>query len=156
VPSLGAKENAVPRSIMSLEEVAARLEIQALLTRYTIAIDTHDWELLDTVFTPDAWIDYESSGGIKGPYPEVRRWLGEVLPLLPQKQHLIAAPHLAFNGDRAHARTHVHNPNAFPQPDGSSLYMIVDAHYDDELVWTDAGWRIAKRVEVQVMKRGGR
>jgi hypothetical protein len=64
---------------MALEEVAARLEIQALLTRYTVAIDTHDWALLDTVFTPDAWIDYESSGGTKGPYPEVRRWLGDVL-----------------------------------------------------------------------------
>ena len=146
----------MPRSIMSLEEVSARLEIQALLTRYTIAIDTHDWELLDSVFTADAWIDYESSGGIKGRYPEVRRWLGEVLPLLPRKQHLIAAPHLAFEGDRARARTYVHNPNGFPQPDGSSVYMIVDAYYDDELVWTDAGWRIAKRVEVQVLKRDGR
>jgi hypothetical protein len=55
---------------MSIEEISDRLEIQALLTRYTIAIDTHDWELLDTVFTPDAWIDYESSGGTKGNYPE--------------------------------------------------------------------------------------
>jgi hypothetical protein len=154
--SLGAKEDAVPRSTMSLDEVSARLEIQALLTRYAIAIDTHDWELLDTVFTADAWIDYESSGGIKGPYPEVRRWLGEVLPLLPRKQHLIAAPHLALDGDRARARTYVHNPNAFPQADGPSVHMIVDAYYDDDLVWTDAGWRIAKRVEVEVIRRDGR
>ena len=41
--------------------MSARLEIQVLLTRYTIAIDTHDWELLDTVFNADAWIDYESA-----------------------------------------------------------------------------------------------
>lgn len=155
MPSLGTEEDAVFRSTMSIEEVSARLEIQAVLTRYAIAIDTHDWELLDTVFTSDAWIDYESSGGIKGPYPEVRRWLGEVLPLLPRKQHLIAAPHLVFDGDRGRARTYVHNPNAFPQADGSSRYMIVDAYYDDELVWTEAGWRIAKRIEVQVMRRDG-
>ena len=153
--SQAVEENAVPRSTMSLEEVAARLEIQALLTRYTVAIDTHDWALLDTVFTSDAWIDYESSGGTKGLYPEVRRWLGDVLPLLPRKQHLIAPPHLTFDGDRARARTYVHNPNAFPQPDGSSVYMIVDAYYDDELVWTEGGWRIATRVEVQVMRRDG-
>jgi hypothetical protein len=33
--------------------------------------------------------------------------------------------------------------------------MIVDAYYDDDLVWTEAGWRIATRVEVQVMRRDG-
>jgi hypothetical protein len=141
---------------MSIEEISDRLEIQALLTRYTIAIDTHDWALLDTVFTPDAHVDYESSGGIKGGYPEVRAWLGTVLPLMPQKQHLIGAPHLVLEGDRATARTYVHNPNAFPLPDGSTVYLIVNAYYDDDLIRTDAGWRIRRRVEVQMLKRDGR
>lgn len=141
---------------MTIEEISDRLEIQALLTRYTIAIDTHDWELLDTVFTPDARVDYESSGGIKGSYPEVRAWLGKVLPLMPQKQHLIAAPHLTLHGDSATARTYVHNPNAFPHPDGSTTFLIVNAYYDDELTRTSAGWRIRQRVEVQMLKRDGR
>lgn len=141
---------------MSIEEISDRLEIQALLTRYTIAIDTHDWELLDTVFTADAWIDYESSGGTKGRYPEVRAWLAKILPLLKQKLHLIAAPHLTLDGDRARTRTYLHNPNGFPQPDGSTIYMTVNAYYDDELVRTDDGWRIAQRIEVQILKQDGR
>ena len=41
--------------------IADRLEIDDLLTRYTVAIDTKDWDLLATCFTPDAHIDYRAS-----------------------------------------------------------------------------------------------
>jgi hypothetical protein len=61
------KANAVAGTTMSWRK-SNRLEIQALLTRYTIAIDTHDWGMLDTVFTPDARIDYEASAGITRTY----------------------------------------------------------------------------------------
>ncbi|MDQ3145604.1 MAG: nuclear transport factor 2 family protein, partial [Actinomycetota bacterium] len=37
-------------------ELADRLEIDDLLTRYAVAIDTKDWGLLATCFTPDARI----------------------------------------------------------------------------------------------------
>ena len=50
----------------NLQELSDRLEINDLLIRYTYAIDDGDWELLDRVFTPDAQIDYTSSGGIAG------------------------------------------------------------------------------------------
>ena len=49
---------------MDLQEISDRLEIADVLTRYTRAIDTGDWDKLDTVFTPDAEIDYTESGGI--------------------------------------------------------------------------------------------
>ena len=54
------------RKTMTLEEISDRIEINDLLVRYTVAIDEKDWELLDTVYTPDAKVDYTSSGGIKG------------------------------------------------------------------------------------------
>ena len=40
------------------QQISDRLEIEALLTRYTRAIDTGEWDRLDDVFTPDAQIDY--------------------------------------------------------------------------------------------------
>ena len=43
---------------MDLTEISDRLEIEAVLIRYTRAIDTGDWDRLDEVFTPDAQIDY--------------------------------------------------------------------------------------------------
>jgi hypothetical protein len=60
--------------------LADRVAMDDLLTRYATAIDSRDWDLLDTVFTDDAQLDYRSAGGIEGSYPEVRRWLAEVLP----------------------------------------------------------------------------
>ena len=65
-------------STLSVED---RIEIDDLLTRYASAIDSRDWALLDTVFTHDAHLDYRSAGGVAGEYPEVRRWLADVLPV---------------------------------------------------------------------------
>ena len=144
----------MPRRTLTLEQLSDRFEIQDLVTRYAIAIDTEDWDLLDTVFLPDAWVDYESSGGIKGHYPEVRSWLAKVLPNLKNKMHMVAAPHVKkLDGDTASTRTYLHNPNSFPKADGQPFYMTVSGYYEDELVRTDDGWRIAKRVEAQLVRQ---
>jgi len=50
----------------TLEELQDRFEIDELLTRYATAIDDKTFDLLDTVFTPDAHVDYISAGGIAG------------------------------------------------------------------------------------------
>src|SRR5271154_6864570 len=67
--------------------VDARIDIDDLLTRYATAIDGRDFELLDTVFTPDAHLDYRSAGGVAGEYPEVREWLTKVLAIFDVMQH---------------------------------------------------------------------
>ena len=58
---------------LSLQEISDRIEIEDLLQRYTAAIDAKDWELLATVFTPDATLDYTSSGGAGGSVPRGAR-----------------------------------------------------------------------------------
>ena len=40
--------------------------ITALLNRYARAVDTSDWKLYRSVFTPDAHIDYSSAGAVVG------------------------------------------------------------------------------------------
>jgi len=42
--------------------IADRFEVAELLDRYAHAIDTWDWDLLATVFTPDAVVDFSSVG----------------------------------------------------------------------------------------------
>jgi len=66
-----------------------RVEIDDLLTRYASAIDTREWDLLDSVFTADADLDYRSAGGISGTYPEIKAWLAKVLPMFTWTQHLV-------------------------------------------------------------------
>jgi exonuclease VII small subunit len=45
------------QSMLSLEEIADRLEIQQLRVDYSCAIDQRRIDDLDRVFTPDAYID---------------------------------------------------------------------------------------------------
>ena len=139
---------------LSLQEVSDRIEIQDLLVRYAKAIDEKDWELLDQCFTPDAEVDYVSSGGIKGSYAEARAWLAKALAPFPMTVHYITNSEVVLDGDRATARTAVLNPMGFGQPDGTLHQFTVGAYYVDELVRTASGWRIAKRREDQAFMEG--
>ena len=60
---------------MSLQQLSDRFEIRALIVRYSNALDARRFELLDEIFTPDAYIDYRATGGIDGRYPQIRSWL---------------------------------------------------------------------------------
>jgi 3-phenylpropionate/cinnamic acid dioxygenase small subunit len=139
---------------MTLEEISDRIEIQDLLTRYTVAIDEKDWEKLDTCFLSDAKVDYTTSGGIKGVYPDVRAWLEKALAPFTMTQHLISNTTVTIEGDRATSRTYVYNPMGIPKKDGSLHIFTVGAYYDDKLVRTSEGWRIAERFEEQAFMEG--
>ena len=132
---------------LSIREISDRIRINDLLIRYTRAIDTKDWALLDTCFVPDADVDYTASGGAAGKYPEVRAWLAKALAPFPITAHYITNSIVELKGDRASSRTLVYNPMFFANPDGSLHDFTVGATYVDELVYTEAGWRIARRVE---------
>ena len=139
---------------LSLQEISDRIEIQDLLVRYTRAIDEKDWALLDRVFTPDAELDYTSAGGIKGSYPEVRKWLETALSVFPTTVHYVTNSEIHLEGDTAKGRTAVFNPMVFRNPDGSPHQFNVGAYYVDELVRTDEGWRIRRRTEEQAFMEG--
>ena len=133
----------------SLAQIADRLAIEDLLTRYCVAIDTRDWELLDTIFVPDAFVDYTSSGGVKGPYPEVRAWLADVLPRFAMSQHLVTNKQISISGDAATSRAYFYNPMGTSQPNGKLALFFVGGYYEDALVRTGEGWRIERRIEKQ-------
>ena len=139
---------------LSIEEISDRIQIDDLLTRYTVAIDTKDWELLDTCFIPDAQVDYTTSGGIKGAYPEVRGWLEKALAPFPVTQHFISNTVVDLDGDQATSRTYVYNPMCTEKAGGGHHIFNVGAYYADKLVHTDDGWRIAERFEEQAFFDG--
>ena len=55
--------------MLSLEEISDRLELQHLLISYSEAIDRREFDELDEIFTPDAYIDYRDTGGHRRPVP---------------------------------------------------------------------------------------
>jgi 3-phenylpropionate/cinnamic acid dioxygenase small subunit len=140
----------------SSQEVADRLEINDLLVRYTHAIDSSNWDLLDSVFTPDAQIDYTAAGGAKGDYPVIKEWLAKALGNFSYTMHFIGNTKVEFEagGQSARSRTYCINPMGFTNADGSSNAFNCYVHYVDRLVRTDAGWRIAERTETDYYMDG--
>ncbi|MCW2793646.1 MAG: hypothetical protein JWO76_2744 [Nocardioides sp.] len=133
-----------------------RLEIQEVLIRYTRAIDTGDWDRLDTVFTPDAAIDYTESGGIADTYAVVKPWLAKHLPIFPLRMHTLGQVEIAYDptGDEADVAAYFHNPMIMPTGDGPDLLIEFGGIYQHRMVRTVDGWRSRALREEIVWKRG--
>ena len=140
---------------MDVQAISDRLEILDVLTRYTRAIDTGDWDRLDTVFTPDAEIDYTESDGIAASFPEIKPWLAEVLPaFFPKRMHTLGQVEVVLRGDEADVAAYFHNP--MPMDDGHGGTKIVEfgGLYHHTMTRTPDGWRSRKLHEEIVWKRG--
>jgi hypothetical protein len=132
-----------------------RAEINDVLVRYTRAIDTGEWDVLDTVFAADAQIDYTTSGGIAATYAEVKPWLAEMLPaFFPKRMHTLGQLDIRVEGDAATCSAYFHNP--MPVDDGAGGKRIVEfgGIYHHTLVRTADGWRSVRLHEEVVWKRG--
>ena len=132
---------------MTLQDIADRIEIDDLLTRYATALDGKDWELYASCFTADAIIDYTAAGGIKGALPEVRQWLADVMAGFPMTQHLVVNRAVRVEGDSATCRSCLFNPMGPSDGGGSFAVFFEGGYYRDKLVRTAEGWRIAERIE---------
>ena len=149
---------------MDLRELTDRAEIEAALVRYTRAIDTGDWDRLDTVFTPDASIDYTSTGGIAGGYDVVKPWLAEMLPMFPRRMHTLGQLDICFDrsgssdwadgAETATVAAYFHNPMGMPQDEGPDHLVEFGGIYHHEFVRTADGWRSRRLLEQLVWKRG--
>ncbi len=128
-----------------LQELADRTAIQDTLIRYSTALDTRNFKLLEEVFTEDAFIDYSSSGGVQGNWKDLKDWLQQTLSRFSSWQHLLSNMVITIEGDKATARTDVYNPLAYTDEEGKMQVMHAGAYYKDRLIRTSAGWRISER-----------
>jgi hypothetical protein len=129
-----------------IAQLSDRLAIQDLLVRYSTAIDTKNFALLDEVFTADGVGDYTASGGIRGSLPEVKEWLERALSIFTVVQHLVTNVAVEIRGDEARSTCYLYNPLGYPRDDGTVEMLWVGAVYRDHLVRTPRGWRIRERV----------
>jgi hypothetical protein len=141
--------------MLSLAEISDRLEIQQLLVDYSTAIDQRRFDDLDKVFTPDAYIDYRELGGIDGQFPEVKKWLSEVLPTFPVYSHMLGNFSVRVDGDTASSRVICFNPMVLPSDPSEKQDQVLfcGLWYDDEFARTPEGWRMTRRVETKTFQK---
>jgi uncharacterized protein (TIGR02246 family) len=123
-----------------------RQDISDLLVRYATGIDRRDWALFRTVFTEDCELDYGEIGVWNG-VDAVTDFMEQVHAMAGHTMHRLSNQEITVDGDKAAARTYI--DGLIMAGDNKSGVNAI-GFYDDEIVRTDAGWRIARRRYTQV------
>lgn len=119
-----------------------RLDIAANLSRYTYGCDTKDYDLIASAFTADASIDYDSLPPFERGLPDFIESCRQTLTQLKSTQHFVGNLDVNVDGDRAHCTSYVQATHV-----ADNGHMFVGAgRYDDDLIRTPDGWKIAARV----------
>ena len=136
-----------------MTDLADRAAISDVLDDYAHGIDTRDFDLVASLFTSDAHLDYTSSGGPAANRDEVVEWLRASLPAVAMTQHLLTNRRIRIDGDTATVRTELLNPLLFDGESGTEL-LLMGGRYDDQFVRVDDRWLIAHRVHVTTWTAG--
>lgn len=129
-----------------MSEREDRQDISDLLVRYATGIDRRDWPLFRTVFTDDCELDYGEIGRWNG-VGEVTDFMDKTHAMAGHTLHRLSNQVIAVDGDKATARTYVDAVIMFGD---NQAGVNAWGFYDDEVVRTADGWRIARRRFTQV------
>ncbi|WP_051062989.1 nuclear transport factor 2 family protein [Ilumatobacter nonamiensis] len=127
-------------------------DIVALALRYCRAIDTKNWELLDDVFVPESTAQLGSPAMLEG-RDAIRDRIRTALENLDDSQHLVGNHEVTVDVDRGTHRCYLQAQHIRELPEGSPN-LIIAGRYEDEVVRTSAGWRIAHRTLVVMWTEG--
>lgn len=128
-----------------------RDDIIDVAIRYTWALDSKNIDDLRNVFLPDATAMLR---GVEcaGADAIIARIGGAVLRL-DATQHLVSNHQVHVEGDTATHRCQLQSQHVMRGTEGGENY-IVGGYYEDRLVRTPDGWRIAHRLMQQTWTEG--
>jgi len=123
-----------------------RQDISELLVRYATGIDRRDWPLFRTVFTDDCELDYGEIGTWQG-VDAVTDFMDKTHAMAGHTLHRLTNQAITVEGDDATARTYIDAVIMFGD---NQAGVNAWGFYDDKIVRTTDGWRIARRRFTQV------
>ena len=134
---------------MTITATDMRQDISDVLVRYAIAIDGRDWDLFRTCFTDDCQADYGQVGSWND-LDSLTDWMEKTHAVCGHTMHRITNQAITQNGETATARSYV-----------DAVVMAADnkngaqalGYYDDALIRTGQGWKIARRRFTLVLVR---
>lgn len=136
-----------------MQEMAHWLDRQAIVDltiAYTWALDRRQFEDLRQVFLPDAIASLV--GELRGVDAIIERVSAALMPL-DDSQHIVSNHQVRLNGDRATCRCYMQAQHVRRGLEGGDNF-IVAGRYEDDVVRTAEGWRIARRVLVRTWSDG--
>jgi hypothetical protein len=122
-----------------------RRSVVETLLRYCTAIDEGKWSLLADVFLPNARVDYTGVGGPVLSGAEAAGWLETKMADFKVLQHFMSNIQVRHEGEEVRSTAYVLAVHGYEDEAGKMLFFDLGGEYQDRLVETAAGWRIAER-----------
>lgn len=120
-----------------------RQEITDVLVGYASGIDRRDWSRFRSCFTPDVHADYGAEVGEWHDLEAFTEYMRVMHQDMGATQHMLSNFVIDVDGDTATASTYVHA--VLVVSDDPPVWYEPVGRYEDRLVRTDDGWRIAQR-----------
>lgn len=136
---------------MTETSTADHQAIMELTATYCWALDEKAFERLRDVFLPDATARLGSSdqSGIE----EIIERVSTTLARFERSQHMVGTHLIEVDGDTATSRCYLQAQHVRPVGEEPPL-LTVGGRYEDRLVRTADGWRIAHRTLVSMWRSG--
>ncbi len=126
--------------------------------RYAYGLDGKDWELYRSIFQDQITLDFSSFNGKPAAAMSADAWVASCRVLfegLDASQHQMTNPLVEIDGDEARCRMYVQAEHFLLNDQGDDSFAL-GGHYDDRLVRTAEGWRIAAVTLRVLWSRGNR
>ena len=133
-------------------------EITRCLYEYALGIDTRDWSLYRGIFCDEVTTDFSSFNGEPAARTTADDWVAGVSVLfngLDATQHTMSNPMVDIDGDTARCRMYMQAEHFLQNEQGDTGFAI-GGYYDDQLVRTASGWRVAAVTLKVLWSRGNR
>jgi ketosteroid isomerase-like protein len=136
------------------QRLSDRQEIADLCVRYTAALDTKDWALLESCFAPFP-VFVHPGGRLEG-FPAILERTKAALTPLTATQHLLGNVVVHVDGDTARSVCYFQAQHVRTGAPGGETYIIA-GRYTDTLTRAAArGWKITERVQTYIWRDGNR
>jgi 3-phenylpropionate/cinnamic acid dioxygenase small subunit len=123
------------------ESRAAKHDIAEVLVRYATGIDRRDWVLFRGCFTDDVLAEYDGVETWRSA-DAITEWMRANHAPMGHTMHRLSNMAIDVDGDAATARTYI---DAVLMAADGETGLNARGFYDDRLVRTADGWRIAYR-----------
>ena len=143
----------------TLQDLVDERAIRLLYCLYCDVIDAKDFDRLSEVFTKDAWQDYSQTLGPEGKMQGTKPLIAGAKLHMGEGSNCGATHHNVMNfriqvtGDTAVAKVHYYAVHRGVRKHEGALYSMW-GEYDDKLVRTAQGWRVAHRMYRSFLTEG--
>ncbi len=122
-----------------------KVAIGEVLNLYAFALDARQWDLFDRVFTDDVEAIFGPAGAGWNGLPEFKQSFAQFHDSLDRHVHTMMGQLVEVDGDHANAFSYGNWLLVREAAEGGPTWLGT-GYYDDDLVRTDRGWRIQRRV----------